>query len=187
MSTKLIIGLGNPGEEYETTRHNAGFLFVDYFIKKNKFDKPALKDKLLAEISEGNILGSSKGKTVKIKVVLAKPQTFMNKSGQSVALIAKFYKIKQKDIIIAHDDSDLVFGQTKNSFNRSSAGHKGIESIFKILKTEEIWRTRIGIQPSARKHVPAADLVLRKFTPKEQKELPKIFKELLEKMEQIMK
>lgn len=179
MTTKLIVGLGNPGEEYEITRHNAGFLFVDYFVKKHKFEKPALKDKLLAEISEGKI--------EKTKIILAKPQTFMNKSGQSVALIAKFYKIKPKDIIVAHDDSDLVFSQTKNSFNRSSAGHKGIESIFKTLKTEEIWRTRIGIQPSARKHVPAADLVLRKFTPKEQKELPKIFKQLMEKMEQVLK
>lgn len=177
--TKLIIGLGNPGEEYETTRHNAGFLFVDYIIKKHKFDKPALKDKLLAEISEGKI--------EKTKIILAKPQTFMNKSGQSAVLIAKFYKIKPKDIIIAHDDSDLVFGATKNSFNRSSAGHRGVESIFKIFKTEEIWRARIGIQPSIKKHIPAMDLVLKKFTPKEQKELPKIFKELLEKMEQILK
>lgn len=179
MTTKLLICLGNPGKEYENTRHNAGFIFADYFIKKNKLDKPKLKEKLLAEISEGKIN--------KTKAVIAKPQTFINKSGNSAALIAKFYKIKPADIIIVHDDSDMPFGYTKNSFNRSSAGHKGVQSIFKTLKTEKIWRTRIGIQPSAKKHIPAGDLVLRKFTPKEKEILPKIFKGLLEKMEQILK
>lgn len=177
--TKLLICLGNPGKEYENTRHNAGFLFADYFIKKNKFGKPKLKEKLLAEISEGKIN--------KTKVIIAKPQTFMNKSGNAAALLAKFYKIKPENIIIAHDDSDMPFGYTKNSFNRSSAGHNGVQSIFKALKTEKIWRSRIGIQPSAKKHISAGDLVLRKFTPREQKELPKIFKELLGKMEQILK
>lgn len=185
--TKLLICLGNPGEEYENTRHNAGFLFADYFIKKNKFDKPTPKDKLLAEISEGKVLNLSNGKIEKNKVIVAKPQTFMNNSGKSAILLAKFYKVKPENVIIIHDDSDLVFGHTKNSFNRSSAGHNGVQSIFKTFKTEKVWRTRIGIQPSAKKHVPAADLVLRKFTPKEKEQLPKIFKELMEKMEQILK
>lgn len=179
MAIKLIIGLGNPGDEYENTRHNAGFLFADYFIKKNKFDKPAIEEKLLSEISDGKI--------EKTKIIVAKPQTFMNKSGNAAAMLAKFYKVKPENIIIAHDDSDMPFGYTKNSFNRSSAGHRGVQSIFKALKTEKIWRSRIGIQPSAKKHIPAGDLVLRKFTPREQKELPKIFKELMEKMEQILR
>lgn len=179
MTTKLIICLGNPGEEYENTRHNAGFLFADWFVKKNKFNKPELKEKLLAEISEGKI--------DKNKIIVARPQTFMNNSGNAAVLIAKFYKIKPQDVIIVHDDSDMPFGYTKNSFNRSSAGHNGVQSIFKALKTEKIWRSRIGIQPSAKKHIPAGDLVLRKFTPREQKELPKIFKKLVEKMEQILK
>lgn len=177
--TKLLICLGNPGQEYENTRHNAGFLFADYLIKKNKFEKPALKDKLLSEVSEGKI--------EKNKIIVAKPQTFMNKSGQAAALLAKFYKVKPENVIIVHDDSDLVFGHTKNSFNRSSAGHNGVQSIFKAFKTEKTWRTRIGIQPSERKHVPAGELVLKKFTPKEKEALPKMFKELLEKMEQILK
>ena len=187
MSTKLLICLGNPGDEYTDTRHNAGFLFADYLIKKNKFNKPTLKEKLLAEVSEGKLLAPSKGKANKNKIIIAKPQTFMNKSGNAALLIAKLYKIKPQDIIIIHDDSDMPFGYTKNSFNRSSAGHRGVQSIFKILKTEKIWRSRIGIQPSAKKHIPAADLVLRKFTPKEQQGLPKIFKELLGKMSQILK
>lgn len=176
--TKLIICLGNPGDEYENTRHNAGFLFADYFIKKNKFEKSEMKEKFLAEISEGKI--------DKNKIVVAKPQTFMNNSGKAAALIAKFYKIKPENIIIVHDDSDLVFGHTKNSFNRSSAGHNGVQSILKTLKTEKVWRARIGIQPSARKHISAGELVLKKFTPKEKEQLPKIFKELMEKMEQII-
>lgn len=187
MSTKLLICLGNPGQEYENTRHNAGFLFADYFLKKHKFDKPTLKDNLLAEVSDGKVLSPSKGKIGKNKIIVAKPQTFMNNSGKSTALLTKFYKVRPENVIIIHDDSDLVFGHTKNSFNRSSAGHNGVQSIFKALKTEKIWRTRIGIQPSAKKHVPAADLVLRKFTPKEKEQLPKIFKELMEKMEQILK
>lgn len=184
---KLLICLGNPGEEYRDTRHNAGFIFADYFIKKNKFDKPALKEKLLAEVSEGKLPAPLKGKANKNKIIVAKPQTFMNKSGNAAALLAKFYKIKPADIIIIHDDSDMPFGYAKNSFNRSSAGHNGVESIFKALKTEKIWRARIGIQPSAKKHIPAGDLVLRKFTQKEKEKLPKIFKELLEKMGQILR
>lgn len=184
---KLLLCLGNPGEEYKDTRHNAGFIFADYFIKKNKFAKPALKEKLLAEISEGKLPAPLKGRVNKNKIIIAKPQTFMNNSGKAAILLAKFYKIKPVNIIIAHDDSDMPFGYTKNSFNRSSAGHNGVGSIFKTLKTEKVWRTRIGIQPSAKKHISAGDLVLRKFTPKEKEILPKIFEESIKKMEQILR
>ena len=128
MQIKLIIGIGNPGKKYERTRHNAGFLFIDELER------------------------------LKIKITLAKSQSFMNESGRAVVDLIKFYhptgdlpkgdKIKPENILIVHDDIDILWGNYKFSFGRSSAGHKGVESIIKSLKTKNFWRLRIGIQPA---------------------------------------
>lgn len=132
---KIIIGLGNPGKEYESTRHNIGFRVLDYINKEYggvfEFDK-----KSNSEISEVKINGS--------KVLLAKPQTFVNKSDEAVKKLAASQKAKPKDLIIIHDDLDIPFGKTKISFGKSSAGHKGVESVIKALKTEKFYRLRIG-------------------------------------------
>src|SRR3989344_4515337 len=104
IKVKLIIGLGNPGKEYKRTRHNAGFLFIDELER------------------------------LKIKIILAKSQSFMNESGRAVADLIKFYKVKPESILIVHDDIDILWGNYKFSFGRSSAGHKGVESIIKVLK-----------------------------------------------------
>lgn len=171
----LLIGLGNPQKEYETTRHNAGRLALSFFQKKEGLPEFSENKKFFSFISEGKIQ--------KEKIVLALPETMMNNSGKAVGALAAFYKTKPDRVIILHDDADIVFGKAKISFAKSSAGHRGVESVRKALKTEKFWRIRIGIQPSAKKHVPAMDLVLRKFKPSELHELKKLNKKIAETLE----
>lgn len=186
---KYLIGLGNPGKEYENTRHNAGRLFVEYLQKAWGFPpfaeasegKPAFKKMLASTRREEPRRGGqaliSKGKHEKLGLLtLVLPQTFMNKSGA----IFKNINAKPKDIIIAHDDADILFGAFKLSFDKRSAGHKGVESVTRALKTKAFWRVRIGIQ--RKKRVDAMKLVLQSFQPAEKKALAAIFKEAEERL-----
>lgn len=169
INIKIIIGLGNPGEEYANTRHNTGFLFIDQLSKQWETKEFINEKKLFSEISKN-------------KIILAKPQTFMNKSGNAVSALSKFYKIKPENILIVQDDIDIPWGNFKFSFGRSSAGHKGIESIIKSLKTKNFWRLRIGIQPALKKHTPAEKIILKKFTPTELKTLNQTMKKALSEL-----
>ncbi len=135
----LIVGLGNPGEEYESTRHNAGRMVVEAFRKKNDFPDWSADKSLKALVSKG-LWG-------KDKVILVQPDNFMNVSGKSVAPLVKNAKDAERTIVV-YDDLDLPLGGIKISFNRSSGGHKGVESIIKALKTREFARLRIGICPT---------------------------------------
>ncbi|MDO8574730.1 MAG: aminoacyl-tRNA hydrolase [bacterium] len=155
---KLIVGLGNPGKEYERTRHNAGFLFIDELER-------------YLEIKNSRLCPH-----------YAKSQSFMNESGKEVAVLIKLYKIKPENILVVHDDIDISWGNFKFSFGRSSAGHKGIESVIKSLKTKNFWRLRIGIQPTLKKHTKADKIILKKFTPGELKELDKIMKKAIHQL-----
>ncbi|PJE58226.1 MAG: aminoacyl-tRNA hydrolase [Candidatus Portnoybacteria bacterium CG10_big_fil_rev_8_21_14_0_10_36_7] len=175
---KLIIGLGNPGKNLEKTRHNYGFKFIEILSKQFEFSDFELNEKFQSEISEGKIKNE--------KVILAKPQTMMNASGRATALLTKFYKIKSKDIIITHDDVDIPFGNFKISFGKNAAGHRGVESILKVLKTIDVTRIRLGTQPGKKK-VDAMKLVLGKFTPTQQKALPKIIKKAIEQLSMAFK
>lgn len=150
---KLIIGLGNPGEKYEGTRHNAGFMAIEELKK----DKPA---------------GS----------VLAKPKTFMNNSGKAVKELVDYYGAEPKDLWIIHDDIDLPFGEYKISESRGSAGHKGVQSIIDQMKTKDFKRIRIGICPAAGKPENVEDFVLKKFGKEEMKELKEVLKKIAEEM-----
>jgi peptidyl-tRNA hydrolase, PTH1 family len=158
---KLIIGLGNPGKKYQTTRHNAGFMAIEYFREKNK-DKYGFSNwqhdkKFQAEISEGFLSGD--------KIILAKPQTFMNASGFAVGAIAHFYKLAPLDIIVINDDIDLPFGVIKIQQNISSAGHKGIKSIIEKLGTQDFKRLRFGIgKDSKARQGDTANFVLNNFS-----------------------
>lgn len=185
---KLVVGLGNPGKEYENTRHNSGFLFIDELARRWKLDGFVYEKKFLSEITEAEfpIFKSQfpkKSQISKSKLILAKPQTFMNKSGVAATALAKFYKIKPKDIWVIHDDIDILWGEFKTSFGRSSAGHKGVESIIRVLKTKDFWRVRIGIQPTLKKHTPAEKIILKKFTPTEQKVLSNTIKKAISQLE----
>lgn len=148
---KLIVGLGNPGEKYEKTRHNLGFTVVDQFLKNYQpvnatvwEDNGKLKSDIAA-IEWTRSSRSSLGQDLMEKVLLAKPKTFMNNSGMAVFLLAQFYKIKTEDIWIIHDDVDLQLGAVRIRFGGSSGGHRGIASIMEQLKTDKFWRFRLGI------------------------------------------
>lgn len=135
---KLIIGLGNPGNKYAKTRHNLGFFIADYLKNQLNFSDWREDKKFNAIISEGQI-GD--------RILLAKPQTFMNFSGQAVRALADFYKISPLDIWIIHDDLALPLGSIRISKNSNAGGHNGVESIIKNLGVKEFIRFRIGIHP----------------------------------------
>ena len=141
---KLIVGLGNPGEKYINTRHNLGFKIVEQFLKDFQSAKNTLWEdskKFKSEISQ--IEWQPKHDELE-KVILAKPQTYMNNSGLAVRLITDFYKLKPEDIWIIHDDIDLPLGSVKIRFGGASAGHHGVESIMESLSTDKFWRFRMG-------------------------------------------
>jgi len=137
---KIIVGLGNPGKKFEKTRHNLGFMVLDKFSRKNKFPKFKMQKEFLAEISEKKI-----GKE---KIILAKPQTFMNNSGKSVKILTRTFNLEPKNLFVIHDDLDIPFGKIKISFGRGSAGHRGVQSIIDEIGTRDFVRFRIGIEKS---------------------------------------
>jgi len=161
----IIIGLGNPGEKYKNTRHNVGFMAIDEFARKNDFPEFKLQKKSNALISEG-IIGDE-------KIVLAKPQTFMNDSGKAVRAITKPYTLNPKPLLVViHDDIDLPIGKIKIIKERGSAGHKGVESIIKNIGNDGLIRIRIGI--GGPKDVKAMKIVLKKFSAEEQKTIDRV-------------
>jgi peptidyl-tRNA hydrolase, PTH1 family len=142
---KLIVGLGNPGTKYESTKHNLGFMVVEQFLKDVtpvKNSNWTKDDKLKSEVY---IFDYQPKKGDAEKVVLAKPLTYMNNSGMAVSLIANYYKIKPTDIWVIHDELDLPLGSMKIRFGGGTAGHHGLDSILAALKTDKFWRFRIGI------------------------------------------
>lgn len=131
----LLVGLGNPGDKYLKTRHNVGFLFVDYLAKKNGLLLG--KSKWRAEVAKTKLYGES--------VVLVKPLTFMNLSGTAVAQIKSYYKASLENIIVIHDDLDLDFGRLKIVAGRGPGGHNGVRSLIENLGGKDFVRIRVGI------------------------------------------
>ncbi len=163
---KFIVGLGNPGLKYKKTRHNVGFRVIDKVSAKHKVQSAKLK--FNAELFKGEINAE--------KVILAKPQTFMNRSGEAVRAIANYYKIKTKDIWVIHDDIDLSLGTLRISQGSGSAGHKGVQSIINHLKTKNFLRFRIGVSPTTQRlNLNTERFVLQNFTKPEEK----IIKEMI--------
>ncbi len=168
---KLIIGLGNPGKEYEKTRHNAGFLALDKIAGNFQFPISNFNSKFNAEISQGIINNE--------KIILAKPMTFMNNSGQAVQAISDYYKIDLENIIVIHDDLDIPLGEFKISKNKNSGGHKGVQSIIDCLGTKDFTRIRIGIDSERNKKIPTEKFVLEKFDGEEMGEIEKVMNEIV--------
>ena len=150
---KLIVGLGNPSKQYENTRHNIGFICIDHFAQKNNL---TFKNKFDALYSETTINNE--------KMLLIKPQTYMNLSGSSVLKFVKFYHVELKDILIIYDDVDFEIGSFKIKRDGSSAGHNGINNIIELLHSEKIQRIRVGI---SKNNIPLIDYVLQKFNKEE--------------------
>ena len=162
---KLVVGLGNPGREYEKTRHNLGRrAVISYQLTVGGFSGWNAKEKLFAEIAEGNVEGQ--------KVMLARPLTFMNESGKAVRTLINFYKVKPDNLLVIHDDSDILLGKMKLSYGSRSAGHRGVESIIRALKTKNFWRLRVGIRPPSEEIRKKAEaLILEPFTIFEERRL----------------
>lgn len=142
---KLIVGLGNPGEKYESTRHNLGFMVMDHFLKDMESvgkSNWSTQEKLKSEIY---VFDYQPKNNKPEKVILAKPLTYMNNSGMAVRLIADYYKIAPENIWVIHDELDLPLGMLKIRLGGGGAGHHGIESIMQVLGTEKFWRFRLGI------------------------------------------
>ena len=158
---KIIVGLGNPGKEYVNTRHNIGFMFVDEVAKTNNLSFSLDKSKR-AELATGTIKGE--------KVVLVKPITYMNLSGEALRLVMDYYKVGVEDIIVIHDDLDLPTGKLRIRANGSSGGHNGLKSIIANIKTQEFKRIKIGID----KKGAVIDYVLGKFSKMELDEISKV-------------
>jgi len=181
---KIIFGLGNPGEKYRKTRHNIGFRIIEEFVRKNNFPKFKSIRKFNAEISE-RVLNRE-------KIILSKPQTFMNLSGKAVKSFTNFYHLPTTDLYLIHDDIDLPLGKIKIAIGRGGAGHKGVESAIKELKTKNFVRFRIGIQPSTKnimggKPKNVERFVLQKFNNEEEKIVEKVIKKTIEAIEMILK
>lgn len=154
----IIIGLGNPGTKFERTRHNVGFMVLDKFAKENNFPDFNLQKKYNALVSENTINAE--------KVILAKPQTFMNDSGKTAKELLKNNKAAETNLIVIHDDIDLEVGKIKIVRERGSAGHKGVESIINNIGNEGLIRFRIGI--GSLQKTKAMSVVLKKFNKTEQ-------------------
>lgn len=171
---KLIVGLGNVGREYEGTRHNVGFSAIDEYQKVNGFPKWQEKTKFKAFVTEDFDAGQ--------KIILAKPTTLMNLSGEAVRALKDFYKLQNKDIVVIHDELDLPFTTVKEKQGGGSAGNNGLKSIISHIG-QDFRRIRIGIknEPLLQKYDPA-DFVLAKFTPNEKKQLDNIIQAALEKI-----
>lgn len=157
---KLIVGLGNPGRRYEKTRHNIGFMVIDEFAKKEKLDF-SLKTKFKGEMVQTTIQNES--------VILLKPNTFMNLSGQSVLALKQFYQINDEDILVIYDDLDLLCGKVRVRQKGSSGGHKGLKSIISCINSENFNRLKIGIDRE--EFIPVIDYVVGKFTTEQKKEI----------------
>jgi len=186
---RYIVGLGNPGEGYEMTRHNAGRMAVLAFVKKEGIDHPKFDKKLKALVAKGEIGGdpaSVKTSAGKGKFQIILPETFMNKSGDSLKPLALSAK-KAENLVVVHDDIDLPLGKVKISFGKNSGGHKGVESVIKAVKTINFTRVRIGISSTNAKGVvkkPSGDkfldYIVGKFKPAEMAEMKKSAKKSVE-------
>ena len=172
---KLIIGLGNPGSEYLNSRHNVGFMALDNLSAHYLFEDWRTK---LSGLFATTSLGSE-------KIILVKPQTFMNLSGSCVAKFKQFFKINVADIFVIYDDIDLGFGEVKIKQGGGDAGHKGVRSISQHLQTKDFNRIRLGIgRPSAKEEV--SNYVLSNFSKIERDKLIVLFQNLSENFEKII-
>ncbi len=177
----VLVGLGNPGREYEKTRHNAGRMALELLAKQETLGDFVVNKKANARVTTGVVGGEN--------VTLVLPETFMNASGKAVSAFVKTPRAA-KTMLVVHDDLDLPLGTIKMVFARGSGGHKGVESVMRALKTKEFARIRIGVAPSGKKN-PAKKLkdeekvikhVIGKFKPAEDAALKKSLKKAVEAM-----
>lgn len=166
---KIIVGFGNPGSQYNFTRHNFGFLALDFYAKLTKIDWQS-KAKFFAEVAKDD----------EHDLLLIKPQTFYNDVGKSIRAILNFYKADPHDLLIVCDDFNLDFGKLRFRERGSAGGNNGLKSTIRELGHEDFPRLRLGTgNESVRKQIGDVDFVLSKFTPEEREQLPRVLTEFV--------
>lgn len=168
--THMVVGLGNPGDKYAFTRHNAGFLFLDYISQKDGITINRIKFKGLC--GQGAIYGK--------RVLFLAPQTFMNNSGEAVAQAASFYKIPPENIIVCFDDISLEVGKMRIRRKGSDGGHNGLKSIIYHLQSDNFPRIKIGVGAKPHPEMDLADWVLSKFSDSDKQKLKEVFEKASE-------
>lgn len=175
---KIVVGLGNPGDEYEYTRHNAGWLFLSFLESKYGFKINEKKKNLDSIVSQIYIDGK--------KVLFVKPQTFMNLSGIAVQKVKKWYDVEDKDILVVFDDIDIPFGEFRYKLSGSGGTHNGMKSIVSTLNSKQMPRLRIGIGNLKHEKQDMADFVLQRFSKNELEVLGNVFSEAFEKFTEFL-
>lgn len=175
--TILIVGLGNPGNDYDGTRHNVGFACVDNFVVKAELGNWQDKKEFKCQLASGT-MGDS-------RVIVIKPQTFMNLSGDAVQIVARFYRIKPTDIYVVHDELDIPFGQIRLRLGGSPAGHNGVKSVIEQIGPD-FGRVRIGIGPKTPEQIDSADFVLQKFNAEQKAKMPALTNEVVSILHEIV-
>jgi PTH1 family peptidyl-tRNA hydrolase len=181
---KLIVGLGNPGPKYQLTRHNIGFLLIDALAEV--FDnRRSYKSEFKAETQKIKIAGEP--------VMVCKPQTFMNLSGEAVQPLMKFYGLGLEDLLVAHDEIDVPFGSLRFQQKRGPGGHNGVKSLHQLLGSEDYGRLRLGVgrppfftddgSKKVRRELPVHEWVLQNFSADEQRRLPELLEMAVEGVE----
>ena len=191
---KLVVGLGNPGARFNFTRHNTGFLALDFYLKRyggSWSEKPRM-NAVFCEI-EGDLEGSRGGddgsgaSSGREKVILIKPQDFYNLSGVAVANYVQYFKIPLSDVLVICDNFDLEFGKVRFRDSGSAGGNNGLKSIDKELSSSDYARIRVGtLNPEILGKVGAVDFVLSRFTPEEKEKLPGVLTEVCEKIDEFI-
>ncbi|PPJ20066.1 aminoacyl-tRNA hydrolase [Nocardia nova] len=173
----LVVGLGNPGPEYERTRHNAGFLVADVLAERIG-DRFTVHKKSGADLLEARLDGR--------KILLAKPRTYMNLSGRPVAALARFFSVPPTEVIVVHDELDLPFGSIRLKRGGGEGGHNGLRSISNALSTKDYLRVRFGVgRPPGRQD--PADFVLKPFSAPERKEVPVLVEQTADAVELLLR
>jgi PTH1 family peptidyl-tRNA hydrolase len=167
----LVAGLGNPGKEYEQTRHNAGFMCIDEFVAKTDEREDWIQKKDLKCLMSTGKVGDS-------RVIAVKPATFMNLSGEAVQAALNFYKVDPARVVVIHDELDIDFGQIRLRTGGSDAGHNGVKSVTQHIG-EDYGRIRIGVGPKQPAAIKSEDFVLQKFSAAQQEQLPEMRREVV--------
>ncbi|GBF49625.1 peptidyl-tRNA hydrolase [Leptospira ryugenii] len=172
----LIVGLGNPGKQYRMTRHNIGFLFIDYLVETKSLVWKEQK-------TYDHCYMDDEG----LRIHFLKPKEYMNLSGKAVANITQTYKIKAEHIIVLQDEVDISFGKIKNKIGGGTAGHNGLKDIIQRIGSQDFHRLRLGVDKPPKGTMDVADYVLQNFTKEEETALPAIWKEAESRIQEWIK
>lgn len=170
---KVIVGLGNPGEQYQHNRHNVGFMVVEELARQLDIGNWVFEKKFKADLNKTK------------EVIYVKPQTYMNDSGFSVAAVCRFYKVKYEDLYVVHDDLDITLGSYKIQFGKGPQIHNGLLSVEEQLGTDQFWNVRVGVENRevrGNKGIPGVEYSLQNFSPEEKLKVDGVVKQVVQQL-----